>query len=94
MNVRKYRDEFSGFDLLLLFFLVLCDCLRWSDTHLCRLEGLQTVPHGSLEDLLHFIFILVDIKMAAAVPVSMLLTWKQGRRCHFDAQGEPQRAVF
>lgn len=58
--------------LLLVFLCVLANLLWWRNAHLCRLEGLQTIPHGPLEDLLHFVFILVDIEMAPAVPVSVL----------------------
>lgn len=46
--------------------------LRWSHTHLCRFKGLQAAPHGPLEDLLHLIFILVDIQTAPTVLVTML----------------------
>lgn len=65
-------------DLLLLVFLwMLAYCLWRSDTHLCGLEGLQTIPHGPLEDLLHFIFIFIDFEMTPAVSVSVLWTRKQ-----------------
>lgn len=65
-------------DLLLLVFLwVLGDVFWWSDAHLCRLKGLQTAPHGPLEDLLHLVLILVDLKMAPAVPVSVLRTRRE-----------------
>lgn len=65
-------------DLLLLVFLwVLGNGLWWSDTHLCGLERLQSAPHGPLEDLLHLIFIFVDVEMAPAVPVSVLVSRKE-----------------
>lgn len=43
------------------------------DTHLCRFEGLKTVSHGSLEDLLHFIWILGGFIVTAAVRGTVLL---------------------
>lgn len=60
-------------DLLWLVFLwMFGNVLRWSHTHLCRFKGLQTAPHGPLEDLLHLTFILVDIQTAPTVLVAML----------------------
>ncbi len=72
------EKKLSGSDLLLRVFLcVLADVFWWSDAHLCRLEGLQTAPHGPLEDLLHLVFILVDVKVAPAVPVPVLQRTEQ-----------------
>lgn len=58
--------------LLLVLLLVLGNGLRWGHPHLCRLEGLQSIPHGPLENLLHLFFILVDVIVAATVPVPVL----------------------
>lgn len=58
--------------LLLVLLLVLGNGLRWGHPHLCRLEGLQSIPHGPLENLLHLFFILVDVEVAATVPVPVL----------------------
>lgn len=65
--------------MLILSLRVLRDGLRWSHAHLSRLKGLQTVPHGSLEDLLDLIFILVDAKLAATELVTVLLGQKEER---------------
>lgn len=47
---------------------------RWSHTHLCRFKGLQTVPHSPLEDLLHLIFVLIDLQTTPTVLVTVLQT--------------------
>lgn len=52
--------------------------LRWRHAHLPGLEGLQAAPHGSLEDLLHLVFILVDVQVVAAVAVPVL--WARKRQ--------------
>lgn len=65
-------------DLLLSLLLrVLGDDLARCDAHLGRLEGLQTAPHGPLEDLLDLIFTLVDAEVAPAVLVPMLMNPKR-----------------
>lgn len=51
---------------------MLCDLLGWSGPHLGGFERLQTTSHGSLEDLLYLILILIDGKVTTAVPVAML----------------------
>jgi len=62
---------------------VLGDLLRRSDAHLCRLKGLQTIPHGPLEDLLHLAAILVDVEVAPAVSVPVLEARKQATEMFF-----------
>lgn len=65
-------------DLVLLIFPCLFgNRLWWGDAHLCRLEGLQSTPHGPLEDLLHLTFICVHVKVVPTVPVPVLRTRKQ-----------------
>lgn len=38
-----------------------------ADASLCSFEGLQSVPHGPLEDLLHLFRVLGRVKVTAAV---------------------------
>lgn len=42
------------------------------DTHLSRFKGLKAVSHGSLEDLLHFVWILCGVIVTAAVSGTVL----------------------
>lgn len=51
---------------------VVLDFFGRVDAHLSRFEGLKTAPHGPLEDLLHFVFTLVDAKVTTAVFVTVL----------------------